>query len=318
MPELIVGARNVVPVTPPSGIPNQGRTTYTLVTQAGDIISLNDLATSGYEVLDGVLGLDMPPTTLYADAAPALDGAIARGARYEPRDVFLPIFVQAQDRYTLRTRVQRLHRAFLTNVGGSPTPLALQINQPDGTARTCKVLYAGGAEGNKGKGQFGITWQKIFVTLRAPDPWLYALNAIATTFSQGSGTNFFPLLPIHLNSNRLGTVTINNPGDVDSYPTWVWTGPGTALTLTNVLTGRSIVLTKTLGTSGTGADVVTIVTRRGAQQIVDGAGTNLWAYAPGADLWPLLPGPQTCTVSVAGATTATSVVLSYTPGYPSA
>jgi hypothetical protein len=291
-----------------TGDPGYGIASFILIAPDGDKIDVHtDPDRFGYRALKGWTGMDLPPTTLYMDSAPLLDGGIPRGARYEPRNIIGGVHVVGADRADFRARKRRLLRALLTNRMGKPSPGTFIYVEPDGTTRQGQYLYAGGAEGSRAADQYGIVRQKIMFTLRFPDPWAYDPNVYPLVFTPSPGGAFFPILPIKLVSSRLGTVTLENPGDAPASPLWVITGPATAVTLTNQGTGETLVLTKNLLIT----DTVTIDTRRGIGTVRDQSGTNFWPYLSTAStLWQVQPGAQVCTIDVAGSGAGTSVTVS--------
>jgi hypothetical protein len=112
----------------------------------------------------------------------------------------------------------------------------------------------------------------------------------------------------------LGITPIDNPGEVDAWPVWTITGPATVITATNVSTGQSFVLTKTLAAG----ELVTITTQR--PTVRGPLGENLvnalnW---PSCYLWPLIPGTNQVNFAVAGASTGTAIELSFYPRWAGA
>ncbi|SCD43660.1 Phage tail protein [Streptomyces sp. Termitarium-T10T-6] len=113
-------------------------------------------------------------------------------------------------------------------------------------------------------------------------------------------------------SQVLGSVTVDNDGDDDAYPVWTIKGPATTVTLTNVTTGQTLALTRTI----TGADTIVIDTRERQQTALLNGVTNLWPdLSDDSSLWPLETGVNDLSLTVAGSTTDTSVRMTYQPRY---
>jgi hypothetical protein len=90
------------------------------------------------------------------------------------------------------------------------------------------------------------------------------------------------------------------------------TGPGSALILTNVTTGRSIELAFDLGDGQT----ATIDTRPGRQSVRAADGTNLMSgLSSDPALWPLEPDVNEVTALLTGAGAASRIVGTYRPKY---
>jgi hypothetical protein len=115
-------------------------------------------------------------------------------------------------------------------------------------------------------------------------------------------------------SQVLGTVSITNPGNADTYPVWTITGPGGPATITNITYGESFSVTGTLGT-----DVITVDTRPGQTDMRNQLSAPQWSrLGAGKQLWALRPGAQEVGLVVTGATSATSVVMTFRPRYKAA
>ena len=107
----------------------------------------------------------------------------------------------------------------------------------------------------------------------------------------------------------LGQVTVTNTGDVEAYPIWEVTGPGTP-TLANLTTGRSFGLATPL----TAGETVTVDTRPTRQSVVDSAGRNRWpdlVTTSPRQLWPLAAGRNALDLRLAGAGPTSTVILTY-------
>lgn len=274
-----------------------------------------DTATSSapYVLRPGVTGLDMPPVGLTSDALPDEDGSILRSLRFVERDMFLPIWIPGDSHEQCRDRSRELLSVLNPRKSSDPFSdrniVDVMVAQPDGAVRVISGYYVGGAEGSYSSAEYGVEWRVLGATIRCLDPMWHSGDVAPLTFITApsaksllsTSTAFFP---IQLGTSQvLGSVTLNNPGDVDAYMVWDITGPGSGFTATNVTTGQTLTLTADL----TGK-VVTIDTRRLAQTITDQLGANLFGSVTG-DLWPLIPGDNEVTLSVTGATTGSQVVV---------
>nr|WP_306283713.1 phage tail domain-containing protein [Streptomyces sp. Termitarium-T10T-6] len=147
---------------------------------------------------------------------------------------------------------------------------------------------------------------------RCPVPY-WTGGEVTTEWKNGTGGDFFPILPLVVGDSQvLGSVTVDNDGDDDAYPVWTIKGPATTVTLTNVTTGQTLALTRTI----TGADTIVIDTRERQQTALLNGVTNLWPdLSDDSSLWPLETGVNDLSLTVAGSTTDTSVRMTYQPRY---
>jgi hypothetical protein len=266
-------------------------------------------------VLAGPTGLDLPPASLIEEEVPFQPGARERTAKILPRNVELPLEVAGADRAAFRALIRTLAYALSPARGAGK----LRVRIAGGAARdlTCRCLS--GFEGDEGL-QAGVdTWRDSLLHFRATDPYWYDTAPQLVPFGAGAGAAlFFPFFPIRLLPNAiLADVVVTNPGDVEAWPIWHITGPGSTivLTLTQGTTTQSLELDTTL----LGGETITVDTRPGAKTITSGTGASLWAtLAPLSALWALPSGASTVRVGMAGSTSASSVLLDYTPRYSTA
>lgn len=173
----------------------------------------------------GATGLDLPPFAVHMDESPNLDGSMFRGVRASARPVLLPIFVYGIDRKTLRQFKAKLAAALNPKLGYS----LLTFIEQDGETRTLKCYYSGGMEGSEAVGASGFTWISYGIQLTAADPWFYGTTETAANWSFGIDQPFLrdPFLPLTLSKGTTskGTITIENPGDIEAWPVWEITGP---------------------------------------------------------------------------------------------
>lgn len=184
-----------------------------LVSASGDRFDLNALLSSpeGAQALAGLTGMGLPPVDVQW-AVGAGDGARYRGKRVLPRDIDLPLFLQAASRQGLKALLRKLSLA----LAGECT---LRMIEPDGTSWFTKVHRVGGGEYTYGVDTIGTSDMTIVVTLRAGDPFWTSERTSLGTFSTFDGTG-------------LATGDVVNPGTVAVYPTWRIDGPGERLSVT--------------------------------------------------------------------------------------
>ena len=276
--------------------------------------------------LDGTLGIwrapgrkgfHAPSYTHYRDESPAVDGAFWRGVRATVRELFIPIAIVGDTRADLL----RARRGLIAAISPKRGECTIVSRQPDNTSRMIDARYVSGMEGEEGRGAWGVQAMTYGLTFVADDPYLYGPPV---TLTWGSGTVSRTELPIPgadtnyevvAASRILGDSTVDNQGDVDAYPLWTFTGPFTAIELTNETSGKTLTLTHTAATT---SDTLTIDTRPGQTSVIDEAGTNRWAaLTAGYSLWPLLPGENDLAIEVSGSTEDTRASMTYKPRYES-
>jgi hypothetical protein len=266
-------------------------------------------ATTGVQFLVGRQGAYWPPTTFAEDAIPFQPGARLRQVNVHGRDVFFPLIVTGD---TVEQFHERL-RAVLRWVEPRRGEVRFVSTAPDGVVREIvgrvrDVMISEDAE------MRGDRWQKLGLVLRVFDVyWQGTANVEVEYSTVGPAQSFLdaPFLPLRLTSSSVfGDVTVDNIGDVETWPIWTLTGPGSAPVFTNNDSGRSFALDVTLG----GVDQVIIDTRPGYKTVKDEAGASLYSALSG-ELWPLLGGEQSVTLEINGTSIATTVLLSYRPRY---
>lgn len=304
------------PTTPPVDIPEIGYATITYIDPTGTRWPMTDLAADWYTLARGVSGLGAAPYVLTSDPHPR-GGARLRHVQPQPRTIVWPLLVKGGDHLRFTANWRALARAFTRTLReGSGT---LEVLRPDGTGRRIAVYYSQGFDG-QGDTATGITWDSAVLTLWCEDPYWEDLQPRTVHRETGTPGDFLAPYPNVSSSQVLGATTVDNPGDVDVWPTWQITGPATAITFTRDDTGDEFVLT--MGDTVHGAlladETVTISTD--PLRVVSGTGENLldglnW---PEAVLWSLPPGRTDVTFQLDGASDGSAVDLVYYPRYETA
>ena len=258
---------------------------------------------NGWYVSRGVEGLDTPPVGLVVDEPATWDGGLMRAARYAPREVFLPVHLQASGNADLRAAV----RALATLADPKRGPVTLTVAHPDGVTRTIDG-YLSGPFGQALIAAEALTWRKIGLRLRCPDPFFGGGSAAASLVVAASSVDFLgdPFLPLAVSDSQIaGTLTAVNDGDADAYPRWTLTGPASSAVID--VAGAAWQLTAPLGAGS----VLVVDATRGAQSVtVDG--TPAWGMlASGSQLAPLPPGATTVDVDITGATGSTVLAAAW-------
>lgn len=247
----------------------------------------------------GMTGRLMPPVLVSSQQIPQQDGAVLRSAAYDVRSVVVPIVLRGASRDAYRTTLRAL-AASLNPKRGDGT-LRVTVN---GVARDLYCRYVDGmgfAEDLPSDGLPSLLFQ-------AYDPFWYDTTSTTQAFTSGSPQSFFPIPPITLSSSTVFALTsVNNTGDVEAWPVWTVTGPGSGLVLRNLTTGKVLALTRTIAAG----EVITIDTRPRVKTVLTAAGVSLFSLLTSRQFWPLDAGVNSIQVELNAATAASRVDLSY-------
>lgn len=261
-------------------------------------------------------GLGVPPVKLSEDKLAFVSGTLVRHAAVQSREIELSLLAQGASAAALEDIFDDLRQWFATADERSRTPGYLQITRPDGSVRQIAAYYAGGLESDTTKGT--SLHHRTSLSLLAPDPFFTdTADTTATYTTASSTTTWFPFFPLVLGINDvLTTPNIINSGDVDAYPIWTITGPGTNPTAQNTTTGELWQLNMTL-LSG---ETVIVDTRPSSQRtdpsVYDGYGNNRFGdLVTTSRLWWLQPGENRVSLALGNATGGSSIALAYRPRY---
>lgn len=273
-----------------------------------EIISYIDANGREFElkyVLKGLDGRFMPPVSYVEDEIPFQYGSRARQLKVAPREVDLPFLIKGASRQELRTKVREIINTFNPMIGDG----RLQVTSYDGSQRELYCRYAGGLEFEES----GLNFQKFILVLRAFDPFWYDTNTIVETFTIGEPATFFPMFPLRLSSSTVfADTTIENSGDVETWPEWIIKGPGEKIIFYNLTTGEKLFL----NTSLLEGETITIDLKPGKKTIKKNDGTNLFGtLTDDSTLWALQQGVNNIRIEMSNATLQSSVQLSYKNRY---
>ena len=274
-----------------------------------------DLDLTGYGVLVGATGRFNAPRSIATQAVPLREGLRVVRANVGAQEMTIPVYISGATLAVLLDRVGWLSRWLETD---EDHYAYLRYTRPDATRREVAVQYRGGLEGDESFRNAmlvdGGAYMTVVLDLLAPDPaWYDLTDTEPEPYAIGSVTATWPYSwPLVLTSSEvLAVASIDNGGDLPAYPVWTVTGPSSDLTLTNHTTGEVLRVAHALAAGQTLAiDTRPRYLRSSDWQVYDAAGANLYTAASGT-LWTLPSGISTIQVTVAGATSASSVQLAY-------
>lgn len=256
-------------------------------------------------------GRFMPAPVFQEDQVPGQPGTVFRNVVHEARDFTIRIVYTAATDAALRT-VLRASMASMNPLRGNGT---IRVTSPVGDVREIACRYKAGLEFKEVADSSGPTMQTCDVTFHAFDPYWRDVSDISQTFTIGAGPVFFPIFPIRLTSSQIAVdTTITNDSDVDAWPVWQLQGPGGAIRLSNLTTGRFTIFLLTVLGSGESMSIDTRPTNQSptGKTIYRQDGKNLfYDLDPMSALWPLVPGPNAVRLEMTGSTGASSLSLNW-------
>lgn len=285
------------------------------VNSLGEEILLNE---EGHiEYLYGRTGAFSPPFSLILDKRVNQDGSMYRETFADSSEVEIPIQVLGRNGAELWERLRTLRRILNPKKGMG----TLTVTIPDGSERELHCLLSeiviDESENNTFVHPTAESIQKLMLVFTAPYPYWSSTSIQTHTFRQGEASTFFPFFPLVLSSSQVfSEETVENHGEVESFPIWIIHGPGRDIVLRNKTTGKSLSLSTELASGETltldtyskiDPNRLAITKNDGT----DGYRELIW----GSDLWLLEPGLNTITIEMNNTTAESFVQLSYRAWY---
>jgi phage-related protein len=278
-----------------------------LIGSNGDVIHFDEV---DFVIGTGLRGTGIPVSEVRVTQS-AADGATWRSTRKASRDLDVPVTVLGHNRDDVETKLRRLANA-LSDRYGAPK---LRATYDDGASYEIEVHYVSGAETTYGSdaGNVFCLWA---MTWTAPDP--YWVSTLSSQYSVNASSSSAGLLSADVgqtatlsalrvsSSQALGSLTIENAGDVDAFPVWVIDGPATNVSIT--LDGVGFDYTETLALG----DRITIDTKTAS--VTDSEGVNKYGFLGSAPkLFRIPPGTSTLSIVAEGAEAATRISGNFNP-----
>ncbi|MGW4728843.1 phage tail protein [Streptomyces shenzhenensis] len=317
---------------PPGGtpvpLPEIGYATAQYTDPSGTVWPLTDWDAGWFTLADGVSGLGAVSYELTSDPQPR-GGARLRHAQPQPRTIIWPLFVQGKDHMEFLHRWRQLATAFTRTLRPDEGPGVLEIARPDGSRRQIAVHYLDGFDGQDKQGYYREADSAV-IQLWCEDPYWTDPIPQSVHRETGSLSSFFTPYPTVSSSQVLGATTVANPSDTTVWPTWVVTGPASAITFTRTRQVRTQAGSTTVQESFTltpssvghgnllAGETVTISTDPPQVRFQDG---DNWIGAlnwPAATLWGLAPGTNDVTFALSGSGPGSAVDLVFNARYETA
>lgn len=269
--------------------------------------------TAGYRVHKGSRGLGATPRELITEDSPWLDGTSVEDDFALPRSIMLPMGINAVTRTDMLGQLREFGAAMRTRApGGKPAPGELELAQDDGRRFRVTCYYMRGLPDEETVDTGGDTnWVRFQLQLLAPDPYWHKAEPTMMRWQFGDPVPFLgdPFLPLRISASSAASTTILNGGSEDAYGTWKVVGPGTDLTMLNQDTGEKTRIVETIPAGQT----LTIVTEPSQVDIaLQPSGTDWWGeLVDGSTLWSIPAGKTNVALTLAGATSASSIELTF-------
>lgn len=258
-------------------------------------------------------GRFMPKIEMNEDIVAGQPGARLRAVRHGVHEFVIPFWFDAATEAAQRTMM----RSYCDLMDPTRGPGKIRVTSPVGDQREITCSYAAGLEVDEKLGDnAGLFSQMVPVMFRAHDPYWYDVNTTTPGDFQVSSTpSFFPFFPLRLSSSEIVVdTTITNDGSVETWPTWNIYGPGSAVALRNLTTGKNLLMTTVTLSTG---QSIQVDTRPDYKTVQRDDGTNMWSSVDfGSSLWPLARGVNRIRLEMTGTTPLVSrLSLSYKRRY---
>lgn len=275
---------------------------YSLAGSNGDTIVFDN---DNYILNPDFTGFGIPPAQVRIEPS-AGDGGVFRHSKKAIRDVDLVITTIGTDRADVQSKLRRLSKLVQDTNG----PTKIEANYSNDETLYLEGHYVGGAESQWGS-DAGLVWNKWVLSFQCPMPyWEKDAEVSFIIGEEPTGRGLLPqLTKLKVSSGQvLGEITVNNVGDVPSYPKWTILGPITNLSISNGSQGFTLPDTIDAGV------LITVDALTG--QVYNEAGDNLYSLlGPAPKLFQLVPGQSTITVTGDDTSAATRVGFYYKPRF---
>jgi hypothetical protein len=254
---------------------------------------------------EGRQGRFSPPPLFELERVPLQPGQRFRNIVHGPTIVHVPVALRAGPSYNLRTAIRNWAH-LLDPTRGDGT---LRVIGPAGDTRDLVCRYVGGLD-NIVEDDWSDLSEKALVVLNftTEQPyWQDPSDTVTSWQLLSSLATFFPLFPLRLSGSEIfaDTTVDNSLSDVESWPVWTITGPGSSPILRNLTKNVFLSLPVTL----LAGESVVIDTRPGHKTVTKQDGSSLFgSLTQTSSLWSLLPASNSVRIELTGALAGVSTV----------
>lgn len=274
----------------------------------GLVVDITNTVPEGILKLLGSRGFGIAPTVLTIREG-AAEGGRWRRTKRGPRQLDIPFAFHGQDPATVYAYMRNLAAVLSDSV----TPCRLYVSHAGEDVYT-EVHYSAGADHQYGVDTDGQTWARWPITLRAPDAYWTAVNSVnysLSTANVGRGLiKATSLVKLQLtSSSAIGSVVVNNPGDVPAYALWKVRGPGDSGFSAKVA-GSGF----TFNAPITNLNPITINTKD--KTVIDSTGVNRYGdLGPSPKLFPIPAGRSVIDIVMTGTDSTSLIQFNFQPRY---
>lgn len=198
-------------------------------TAKGSEWSLTDPST-GLFLKPGVRGLGSAAYTRHSTSSPAVAGSKFEGASFLDREVFWPLHIFSD---AGSVEWMERDRAFWATMDPEDTGV-WTVTHPDGAHRTLRLRFLNDGDKVRDRDPMRTGWDSYGITLLAEQPFWVGDPVVKSFIGQVPPEPFFgtdgPVVKI-ASSYSAANATMDNPGDVESYPRWYVDGETTSVSV---------------------------------------------------------------------------------------
>lgn len=273
----------------------------------GLVVDITNTVPKGILKLIGSRGFGVAPTNLSIREG-AAEGGRHRRTKRGIRQLDIPFAFNGET----PLEVYGYMRNLVNVLNDRDTPCRMFVSHAGEDVFT-EVHLAAGADHQYGTDTNGRTWARWPVTLKAPNPYWTAVNAInysLSTANAGRGLiKSTSLSKLRLtSSSAIGSVVVNNPGDVPAYALWTVRGPGNGFTAK--IAGSGFAFTVPILNS----IPITIDTEN--KTVTDATGANRYGdLGPAPKLFPIPAGRSVIDIVMEGSNSTSLIQFNFQPRY---
>lgn len=253
----------------------------------------------------GASGFGLPKPSHWMRESPTIDGAGWAGMHVGPREVFMPVNIRGAS----SDGQLDLEAAFFAGVDAAEEGV-LRATTHRGAWREIALRYDDGSDVAYELDPVLIKYGAYPLRFLAAQPYWCGDEIEWPIYYPSSTPSFFTGPPFRLApSSVLGSATVTNPGDVETFATWRIDGPFTSFSVGIGDALVSMTLTKNAG------QFVEIDMHRDQLTIVDENGADLRSVADEVAFVPIPKGTSELATTLIGAASGSAVTLTFTPRY---
>jgi phage-related protein len=263
----------------------------------------------GY-VVNNHSGFDSPDIRLSQYNRPGEHGAVVTNQLYGGRTITLEgrIAAATSELYQQRRRALSSAVRIFKDANAVSQPVLLKFQTMDDLLLQTDIYSATRLEFKERT----PVWCEYYLELFASDFNLYDQSAQTTSITPptGGGVTYPVIYPVSYAASAGGTVTINNAGTSNTFPTVTFNGPLTAPFINNMTTGETFQINRTLIAGET-----LVVDMQSKTMLLNGT-TNALQYFVSSNTWlSLIPGSNIVTLGSSLSSDTGNVTITYRSAY---